>query len=1035
MPNVYLPQILWHSKDNKRSDRIYSLDIQPYPNYYSVKKLNRKYELFIKYLKEKGKIECNKFDTLEEKQKIINDSTLPSNNNYNNSSNNNNNNNKYETLKLDKELNQGNEDNIIKTVIGNNTEVSNNNLLDDTNNKLNEIKTNTSTEDHQEHNLVNKKNETNSSSNDNISHNKTPMQSNKLLTLLQDDKTKKKPIKFNIATCGADEFVHLWRIFIKDDISIKCLGRFIGHSGEINCVRFNKNGRYIASGGEDKFLYIWEKSKKPKNIPLGYDISFLDYKEWWNVVGSFRCSGVINSIIWSNNDTLYVANEDNNINIIDFVKNTNCKVQVLEGHSGIIQGISFDNNYEYLASLSADQTLKIWKKKNDGKSWKLENSIKNIRRDELDKLNNACTTCTEYDFPDKNNTDKYESNTLKQENKKLINYDLLEQEAYKKKTKNKKEKADEDEEEANNNEDVEEQQTDVGEEHIEGHLNNNIVLNSNINKMNNSNNLKMNNSNTIKMNNSFNQENNVKPYQQIHTKFMSKKHLEDGEEEQEEEEEEKKFKRSLFSSEEMLPSFFRRIDFSPNGEFLITPSGIQFEQVEKVNEKNNKTDENAKPNYEIKAYSCFYIYHKNLFLKYNIPFFTIFSQTSHFLVAKFNYNTFKLRTEQNILKRCYEHFLNNLSDVNDEDISNSNKKRKIYDDNLKLNELMYNEKLIKLNYEKTLLYNHIDIPDDVSQIVSSTISESDVEFNEDKVSLKELSAENCLMKNTERNEDGNDEDNTEENVEEKKDDIKEEKQDDLKEEKKDDSKDDSKDNSKDDSKDSKDDSKGDSKNDSKDDSKNDSKDDTKEESKKENELDINNKLNADEEEGKNDIMDKYNDNNDNVEILNEQDASSELKDKKEERFIYTLGTFDGSVYFYDSEILDIPISIVKNIHLCPITDISWNNLGNVCACSSSDGYVSFYHFNNNELGNIKSYKNYYLDKKCNDLTFDQNYFKNTFYDEVEFLNKDESNDYTSSEDEFDDHNLIPPKEETKVKRINLIVGNAANFVLSQNTKK
>ncbi|SOV74266.1 chromosome assembly factor 1 [Plasmodium sp. gorilla clade G3] len=1032
MPNVYLPQILWHSKDNKRSDRIYSLDIQPYPNYYSVKKLNRKYELFIKYLKEKGKIECNKFDTLDENQKIINDSTLPSNNNYNNSSSNNN---KNETLKLAKELNLGNEDNNIKTVIGNTTNPSNNNLLDDTNNKLNEIKTNISMEDHQERNLVNKKKEANNSSNVNILHNKTPVQSNKFLTSLQDDKTKKKPIKFNIATCGADEFVHLWRIFIKDDISIKCLGRFIGHSGEINCVRFNKNGRYIASGGEDKFLYIWEKSKKPKNIPLGYDISFLDYKEWWNIVGSFRCSGVINSIIWSNNDTLYIANEDNNINIIDFVKNTNCKVQVLEGHSGIIQGISFDNNYEYLASLSADQTLKIWKKKNDGKSWKLENSIKNIRRDELDKLNSACITCTEYDFPEKNNTDKYDSNTLKHENKKLINYDLLEQDTYKKKTKKKKEQADEDEE-GDDNEDVEEQQTDVGEEHIEGQLNNNIEINTNIYKMNNSNNikannsnnlkmnnsntLKMNNSNTLKMNNFYNQENNFKPYQQIHTKLMSKKHLEDGEEEQEEEEEEKKFKRSLFSSEEMLPSFFRRIDFSPNGEFLITPSGIQFEQVEKVNEKNNKIDENAKPNYEIKAYSCFYIYHKNLFLKYNIPFFTIFSQTSHFLVAKFNYNTFKLRTEQNILKRCYEHFLNNSSDVNDEDISNSSKKRKISDDKLKVNQLICNDKLIKLNYEKTLLYNHIDIPDDVSQNVSSTISESDVEFNEDKVSLKELSAENCLMKNTEKNEDGNDEDNTEENVEEKKADSK----DDTKEEKKEDSKDDTKEDKAEDSKD-----------DTKEDKAEDSKDETKKELKDENQLKINNKLDADEEEGKNDIMDKYNDNNDHVEILNEQEALSELKDKKEERFIYTLGTFDGSVYFYDSEILDIPISIVKNIHLCPITDICWNNLGNVCACSSSDGYVSFYHFNNNELGNIKSYKNYYLDKKCNDLTFDQNYFKNTFYDEVEFLNKVESNDYTSSEDEFDDHNLIPPKEETKVKRINLIVGNAANFVLSQNTKK
>ncbi|SOV11538.1 chromosome assembly factor 1 [Plasmodium sp. gorilla clade G2] len=1034
MPNVYLPQILWHSKDNKRSDRIYSLDIQPYPNYYSVKKLNRKYELFIKYLKEKGKIDCNKFDTLEENQEIISDLKLPSNNNYNNNSSSSN---KNETLKLDKALNQGNQDNIINTVIGNTTDVSNDKLLDNSNNKLSEIKTNISSEDHQEHNSVNKKKETNSSFNDNILHNKTPIQSNQLLTPLQDDKTKKKkPIKFNIATCGADEFVHLWRIFIKDDISIKCLGRFIGHSGEINCVRFNKNGRYIASGGEDKFLYIWEKSKKPKNIPLGYDISFLDYKEWWNIVGSFRCSGVINSIIWSNNDTLYIANEDNNINIIDFVKNTNCKVQVLEGHSGIIQGISFDNNYEYLASLSADQTLKIWKKKNDGKSWKLENSIKNIRRDELDKLNNACITCNEYDFPDKNNTDKYESNPLKQENKKLINSDLLEQDAYKKKIKNKKEQADGQEEEANHNEDVEEQQTDVGEEHIEEQLNNNIVINSNNLKMNNSNTLKMNNSNTLKMNNSNslkmnnsnslkmnnsnNQENNFKPYQQIHTKFMSKKHLEEGEEEQEEEEEERKFKRSLFSSEEMLPSFFRRIDFSPNGEFLITPSGIQFQQVEKVNEKNNRTDENAKPNYEIKAYSCFYIYHKNLFLKYNIPFFTIFSQTSHFLVAKFNYNTFKLRTEQNILKRCYEHFLNNSSDVNDEDNSNSNKKRKISDDHLKLNELIHNDKLIKLNYEKTLLYNHIDIPDDVSQNVSSTISESDVEFNEDKASLKELSPENCLMKNLEKNEDGNDEDNAEENVEEKKEDLKDE----TKEEEKEDLKDETKEEKKIDSKD-----------DSKDETKEESKDETREKSQNENQLKINNKLNTDEEVGKNDIMDKYNDNNDNVEILNEQDVLSEHKDKKEERFIYTLGTFDGSVYFYDSEILDIPISIVKNIHLCPITDICWNNLGNVCACSSSDGYVSFYHFNDNELGNIKSYKNYYLDKKCNDLTFDQNYFKNTFYDEVEFLNKDESNDYTSSEDEFDDHNLIPPKEETKVKRINLIVGNAANFVLSQNTKK
>ncbi|KAI4839814.1 chromatin assembly factor 1 subunit A [Plasmodium brasilianum] len=79
MPHVYLPQILWHSKDNKRSDRIYSIDIQPYPNYYSVKKLNKRYELFKKFLKDKQnkyEINCSEKDEASK----INEITLSSNN-------------------------------------------------------------------------------------------------------------------------------------------------------------------------------------------------------------------------------------------------------------------------------------------------------------------------------------------------------------------------------------------------------------------------------------------------------------------------------------------------------------------------------------------------------------------------------------------------------------------------------------------------------------------------------------------------------------------------------------------------------------------------------------------------------------------------------------------------------------------------------------------------------------------------------------------------------------------------------------------
>ncbi|EDL43452.1 hypothetical protein, conserved [Plasmodium vivax] len=944
MPHVYLPQILWHSKDNKRSDRIYSVDIQPHPNYYSVKKLNKKYELFKNFIKDKE----NKCGTHFSVQNEVQRGNTPP-------------------------LSSVHPNGMQKNGEDINCEVSS------IHNAVNLHSDENAADDNEKNRAVKQNNHCDTSSgNSSPQENPTPAslkgEEEHVESDSQDEeekktkKGKKKSIKFNIATCGADEFVHLWRIYIKDDLIVKCLSRFIGHNGEINCVRFNKNGRYLASGGEDKFLYIWEKSKKPKNIPLGYDISFLDYKEWWNIVGSFRCSGVINSITWSNNDTLYIGNEDNNINIIEFVKNSNCKVKVLEGHAGIIQGISLDLNNEFLASLSADQTLKIWKKKTDGKSWKLENSIKNIKADQLEKRSTAYITYDEYEFNERG-TDRHEHSATKREEKKEMQSgldDLTEESANERKG------------------EVSEGQTEKEQGGQKGTLETQAIHAENEDHEED-----------------YDDEDKKKKSARKEEKELGENETED----EEEEEEEKKSKRCLFSSEEMLPSFFRRIDFSPNGEFLIAPSGIQFEQIEKLHEKNPKPEENVKTFNQTKAFSCFYIYHKNLFIRYNIPFFTVFSQTSHFLVAKFNYNTFKLRTHQNILKRCYKHLMNTES--NDPDGSNSLiKKRKMFDEAGFINELKNYEHLIKLNYEKTLLFNDTEVQDDVSEDVSSTISDSDVQYDDEKEDFIDSTGDYSLSNNVDKNEEEQKEKEECEDLAAEAEDPEEDTEEDAEENE------DNEDNEEDNEED------------------NDDNDDNEEnEGNDENEGADQN----DHDEGgarldQKDAADKCGDEKNELEVC-------ETKEKKEERFIYSLGTFDGSVYFYDSEILDTPISIVKNIHLCPITDISWNNLGNICACSSSDGYVSFYYFDQNELGKVKAYNNYYFEKKCNDLTFDEHYFESTFYDEVDFFNKDQLNDYTSSEDECEESNLSINKEETKVRRINLIVGNAANFVLEQNTKK
>ncbi|EKX72574.1 hypothetical protein BEWA_050420 [Theileria equi strain WA] len=86
------------------------------------------------------------------------------------------------------------------------------------------------------------------------------------------------------------------------------------------------------------------------------------------------------------------------------------------------------------------------------------------------------------------------------------------------------------------------------------------------------------------------------------------------------------------------------------------------------------------------------------------------------------------------------------------------------------------------------------------------------------------------------------------------------------------------------------------------------------------------------------------------EVLHEEDYDTDLEQEVTiPRFIFATGTVDGSVCFYDTNENGGPIAVLKNLHFCPITDISWSPDGYVCASSSSDGYITFVIFNKREL--------------------------------------------------------------------------------------
>ena len=150
--------------------------------------------------------------------------------------------------------------------------------------------------------------------------------------------------------------------------------------GCANCVRWSNKGLYLASGGDDSFVMIWQQTRVKES-------------ENWRCVHTLRRhTGDVFGVNWSPNDAyLASCSVDNSIVIWDAQKGFEA-VQVLTGHKGLVKGvvvsgltcdflnfflkknfpIKFDPFFDclflqwdpigkYLASQSDDGSLRIWR--------------------------------------------------------------------------------------------------------------------------------------------------------------------------------------------------------------------------------------------------------------------------------------------------------------------------------------------------------------------------------------------------------------------------------------------------------------------------------------------------------------------------------------------------------------------------------------------------------------------------------------------------------------------------------------------------
>jgi len=144
------------------------------------------------------------------------------------------------------------------------------------------------------------------------------------------------PNSWYLASGGEDTMVHLWEIPSGETIKT-----FEGHRGSVSSICFSPNGRYLASGSWDNMIRLWEISSGKTMTILGGHANHVS-SVCFSPDGQYLASGS-----W-----------DKTIRLWEIPSGR--AVTTLEKHTKYVLSLCFSPDGKYLASGSADKTIKLW---------------------------------------------------------------------------------------------------------------------------------------------------------------------------------------------------------------------------------------------------------------------------------------------------------------------------------------------------------------------------------------------------------------------------------------------------------------------------------------------------------------------------------------------------------------------------------------------------------------------------------------------------------------------------------------------------
>lgn len=160
-----------------------------------------------------------------------------------------------------------------------------------------------------------------------------------------------------LATGGLDTKVRVWsaKALLKDEPHLLC--SMSTHTGAVTCVGFSPNGRYLASGSDDRICLIWELdlSRVPR---AEFGSAERDREVWTARKRLIGHDNDIQGLAWSPDSSLLVTVGLDSA-IIVWSGTTFEQLKRIDSHQSHVKGIAFDPANKYFITCSDDRTARV----------------------------------------------------------------------------------------------------------------------------------------------------------------------------------------------------------------------------------------------------------------------------------------------------------------------------------------------------------------------------------------------------------------------------------------------------------------------------------------------------------------------------------------------------------------------------------------------------------------------------------------------------------------------------------------------------